>query len=82
MKVTTYYCDICGTEMGHTNAEEGFRGKRISTSMVNQRAEEVRLDLSVIITGWSNKIDICYKCGDEALQKAKRKLAFEIVGEK
>ena len=82
MKRTSYYCDICGKEIWESTKENGGLAKRISTSLMNNQASEVALEVSVRVNGWSSQIDICSECGDKALQQSKRKLAFEIVGEK
>jgi hypothetical protein len=78
MKRSYYYCDICGSEMGDTNSDEGYRAKRLMAK-VGVRSTEI--EVAVIIKGWSSKMDICEKCAKEAFTQTKRKLAFSIVGE-
>ena len=78
MKRSYYYCDICGDEMGGSNADEGYRAKRLMAK-VGVNSSEV--EVAVIIKGWSGKRDICEKCAQEAFTQTKRKLAFSIIGE-
>lgn len=82
MKKNHIYCDICGQEIWVSTTEDGYLAKRISTQLTNKEARGVDLEVSVRINGWSSKMDICWDCGDKALQQCKKKLAFEVVGEK
>jgi hypothetical protein len=74
MKHVSHVCDICGREIWASTHERGYLAKRVSASLVNKEAREVSLEVSVYINGWSNGMDICWACGDEALQQAKQKL--------
>ena len=77
MKRSQYYCDICGKEIPGSTKEKGYLAKRISSSIGH-----INLEIAVYINGWSGEMDICHECGDEILQRSKKKLAFEVVGEK
>jgi hypothetical protein len=77
VKRSQYYCDICGKEIPRSTGEKGYLAKRVSSSRGN-----INLEIAVYINGWSGPLDICHECGDEVLQRSKKKLAFEIVGER
>ena len=66
MKKTHYYCDICGKEMGRPTPEEGARVKRTSVKFVGSDA----LEVSIMVKGWSSKMDVCEECAKGAVLRA------------